>query len=73
MKQLTLKLNIMKTAVNKQLAFGKLKMTVISELLRNENCHTNHYSLCRAVGVRGAIYLVKRTQEDKFILIGKGF
>ncbi|MDQ8748368.1 hypothetical protein [Elizabethkingia miricola] len=63
----------MNTAVNKQLVFGKLKMTVISELLRNENCHANHYSLCRAEGVRGAIYMVERTQEDKFILIGKGF
>jgi len=64
---------IMNSAVNKKLAFGSIKMTIISELLRNEKCNANHYSLCRAKGVRGAIYMVKRTQEDKFIFIGRGF
>ncbi|MDV3568156.1 hypothetical protein CMU71_14780 [Elizabethkingia anophelis] len=61
----------MNTAVNKQLVFGKLKMTVISELVKDE--FTNAYSLCRAEGVRGAIYLINRSKEDKFTLIGKGF
>lgn len=60
----------MKSAVNTYLAFGKLKMTVISELVRED---FNAHSLCRAEGVRGAIYLVKRTKEDKFILLGSGF
>ncbi|WP_294267676.1 hypothetical protein [uncultured Chryseobacterium sp.] len=60
----------MKTAVNTQLVFGRLKMTVLSELVRED---FKAYSLCRAEGVRGAIYMVTRTKEDKFILLGPGF
>lgn len=68
---ITIKINDMNTAVNTQLAFGKLKMTIISELVRED--FKNAYSLCRAEGVRGAIYLVNRSEDNKFTLIGKGF
>lgn len=62
----------MNTAVNKQLVFGKLKMTIISELVR-EDFKKGAYSLCRAQGVRGAIYMVSRSEDDKYTFIGNGF
>ncbi|MEL1211032.1 hypothetical protein AADX91_12055 [Staphylococcus epidermidis] len=62
----------MNTAVNKQLVFGKLKMTIISELVR-EDFKNGVYSFCRAQGVRGAIYTVSRSEDDKYTFIGNGF